>query len=165
MSTSYTYNPGAWHPVLAGAVAGAVAAIVAALVSLPLRSPDEIVANTLTVVLVSIALGLVAGGLWRRIRATHNAERTFAWTMVGGFFVAMAAIALTDLFALGNLVKYATPLATIIFVTLGFFVPMLSRVTTPVWVAAIPILIALGLGVGLFGRGNVRLVRTVETAD
>lgn len=155
MSSSYTYNPDSWHPVLAGAVAGAIAAIVAGLVSLPLRSPDEIVANSLSVVLVSIVLGLFAGGLWRRLRATNNAEKVFAWSMVGAFFAVAAAIALADLFALSNLAPYAGPLAVIIFITLGFFVPMLSRVTAPAWVAAIPIVIALALGIGLFGRGNV----------
>jgi hypothetical protein len=129
--------------------------MVAGLLSLILRSPDEIVANSVTVVLVSIVLGLVSGGLWRRLRATANAERTFAWSMVAAFFVVAAMIALADLFALSNLAKYAGPLAVIIFITLGFFIPMLSQVTAPVWVAAIPIVIAIALGIGLFGRGNV----------
>ena len=155
VSSSYTYNPNTWPPVLAGAVAGAIAAIVAGLVSLPLRSPDEVIANSLSVVLVSIVLGLLAGGLWRRLRATSNAQKTFAWSLVGAFFTVAAAIALVDLFALSNTAKYAGPLAVIIFITLGFFVPMLSRVTAPLWIAAIPIIIAIALGVGLFGRGNV----------
>ncbi|MEN8238767.1 MAG: YceI family protein [Actinomycetota bacterium] len=155
MSTSYTYDPDAWHPMLAGAVAGAIAAIVAGLASVALRSPDEVIANSLTVVLTSIALGLLAGALWRRLRATDNAEKVFAWSMVGAFFAVAAAIALADLFVLSNVITYAGPLAVIIFITLGFFVPMLSRVTAAVWIAAIPIIIALALGVGLFGRGNV----------
>jgi hypothetical protein len=155
VSSSYTYNPNTWPPVLAGAVAGAIAAIVAGLISLPLRSPDEVIANSLSVVLVSIVFGLLAGLLWRRLRATRNAEKVFAWSMVGGFFAVAAAIALADLFVLSNLVKYAARLALMIFITLGFFVPMLSRVTAPVWVAAIPIVIAIILGIGLFGRGNV----------
>jgi len=155
VSSSYTYNPNTWPPVLAGAVAGSIAAIVAGLLSLLLRSPDEIIANSLTVVLVSIVLGLLAGVLWRKLRARNNAEKTFTWSMVGSFFAVAAAIALVDLFALSNTAKYAGPLAVIIFITLGFFVPMLSRVTAPVWVAAIPIVIAIVLGIGLFGRGNV----------
>ena len=155
MTSSYTYNPNTWSPVLAGAVAGSIAAMVAGLVSLLLRSPDEVIANSLTVVIVSIVLGLFAGVLWRKLRATDNAEKVFAWSMVAAFFAVAAAIALVDLFALSNTAKYAGPLAIIIFLTLGFFVPMLSRVTAPVWVAAIPIVVALILGVGLFGRGNV----------
>ncbi len=155
MNETYTYNPDAWHPMVAGAVAGSIAAFMAALVSLPLRSPDEIVANSLSVVIVSIALGIVAGGLWRRLRATDNAQKVFAWSMVGGFFVAMLAATAVDLFVLSSLIPYAAPLAAIIFVTLAFFVPVLSRVTAPVWIAAAPIIIALALGLGLFGRGNV----------
>ena len=155
MSSRYTYNPDTWPPVLAGAVAGAIAAIVAGLISLFLRSPDEIIANSVTVVLVSIILGLLSGELWRKLRTRNRAERTFAWSMVGAFFAVAAAIALADLFFLSNLAKYAAPLALIIFITLGFFVPMLSRVTASVWVAAIPIVIAVILGIGLFGRGNV----------
>jgi uncharacterized membrane protein YidH (DUF202 family) len=155
VSSSYTYNPNTWPPVLAGAVAGSIAAIVAALVSLMLRSPHEAIANSLSVVLVAIALGLLAGGLWRRLRATANAQKVFAWSMVGAFFVVAAAVALVELFFLSDVSKYAAPLVIIIFVTLGFFIPMLSQVTAPLWVAAIPIIIALALGVGLFGRGNV----------
>lgn len=155
MSSSYTYNPNTWPPVLAGAVAGSIAAIVAAIISLMLRSPDEIIANSLSVVVISIVLGLLSGLLWRRLRANNNAEKVFAWSMVGAFFAVAAAIALVDLFALSNTAKYAGPLAVVIFITLAFFVPMLSQVTAPVWVAAIPIVIALALGIGLFGRGNV----------
>lgn len=152
MSNSYTYDPDAWHPAIAGAVSGALAAIVAGLVSLPLRNPDQVLANTLTVVLVSLGLGLVSGALWRRLRATDNAQRVFAWSMVGGFLVTMIAISIVDQTVLATLIPYATPLAVIIFITLGFFTPMLSRVTAPVWVAAVPIVIALALGAGLFNR-------------
>lgn len=155
MSYSYTYDPDAWHPAVAGLVAGAVAAIVAALVSLPLRSPDEVVANSLTVVGVSLALGVVAGLVWRRIRVSNRAVAIFGWTMAGGFVVSMAAVTIADQVALGNLITYAAPLAAIIFITLGFLIPLLAGVTAPVWVAAIPVVIALAMGIGLFGRGNV----------
>jgi len=155
MANSYTYDPDAWHPALAGLVAGAIAAIVAALVSLPLRSPDEVVANSLSVVIGSLLLGLVSGMLWRRIRLSDSALKVYGWTMAGGFAVAMMAASLVDVFVLDNVAPYAAPLAAIIFLTLGFLVPLLAGVTAPVWVAAIPVLIALGLGIGLFGRGNV----------
>lgn len=155
MSYSYTYDPDAWHPVIAGLVAGAIAAIVAALVSLPLRSPDEVIANSLTVVGVSLALGAVAGLLWRRIRVSDRAIAIFGWTMAGGFVVAMAAVTIADQLVLGNLISYAAPLAAIIFITLGFLIPLLAGVTAPLWIAAIPVVIAVAMGIGLFGRGNV----------
>ena len=155
MSDSYTYDPDAWHPAIAGLVAGAIAAIVAAVLAVLLRSPDEIVANSLSVVLVSLALGLVAGMLWRRIRLTARPLWTFGWTMAGGFFVAMLAVTIVDQTVLSNVIAYAAPIAALIFITLGFLTPLLAGVTAPVWVAAIPVLIALAMGIGLFGRGNV----------
>jgi hypothetical protein len=155
MANSYTYDPDAWHPVIAGLVAGAIAAIVAALVSLPLRSPDEIVANSLSVVVGSLVLGAISGMLWRRLRVSDNAPKVYGWTMAGGFVATMTAASLVDVFFLDNLAPYAAPLTAIIFLTLGFLVPLLAGVTAPVWVAAVPVLIALGLGIGLFGRGNV----------
>lgn len=153
--SDYSYNPDTWHPVLAGVVAGAIAAIVAALVSLPLRSPDEIIANSLTVVVASLVLGGISGLLWRRLRVNDNAVRIFGWTMAGGFVAAMAGVAIADQTALNNLVPYATPVAAVIFITLGFLTPLLSGVAAPVWIAAIPIVVAVALGIGLFGRGNV----------
>jgi len=153
--SDYTYNPDAWNPVLAGIVAGAIAAIGAALISLPLRSPDEIVANSLTVVVASLLLGGISGLLWRRLRVDDNAIRVFGWTIAGGFVAAMAGVAIADQTALNNLVPYAAPLAAVIFITLGFVTPLLAGATSPTWVAAIPIIIALAVGIGLFGRGNV----------
>ncbi|MGI9667597.1 MAG: YceI family protein [Acidimicrobiia bacterium] len=155
MSSDYTYNPDTWHPVLAGVVAGAIAAIVAGVLAALLRSPDEVVANSLTVVLGALVLGGISGLLWRRIRVNPHAIRTFGLTLGGGYFVAMLAVTIVDQTVLSNLIAYAVPLGAVIFITLGFMTPLLAGVTAPVWVAAIPVLIALAIGVGLFGRGNV----------
>lgn len=155
MSSTYTYDPDAWHPVLAGAVAGAVAGLVGAGLTLILRSPDEIIANSLTVTVAAIVLGLLSGWLWRSIRVSRNPIRVFAWTMVGGFVVAMMAISFGHLFLLDNLVDFATPIAALIFLTLGFLIPVFSRVTAPNWIAYAVVLIAISVGIALFGRGNV----------
>lgn len=155
MRDTYIYDPDAWHPVVAGVVAGAIAAIVGGILSAILRSPDEVVANSLSVALTSLALGLVAGALWRRIRLADNAKRLFGWTMAGGWFVSMLAVTIIDQTVLSNLVAYAAPIAAIIFITLAFLVPILSTVTAPRWIAVVAVLAALAVGVGLFGRGNV----------
>ncbi len=155
MTDSYTYDPDAWHPAVAGLVAGAIAATVAGILSAILRSPDEVVANSLSVALTSLALGIVAGALWRRIRLADNAKRLFGWTMAGGWFVSMLAVTIIDQTVLSNLVAYAAPIAAIIFITLGFLVPILSTVTAPRWIAVVAVLAAIAVGVGLFGRGNV----------
>jgi hypothetical protein len=67
----------------------------------------------------------------------------------------MLAVTIVDQTLLSNLIAYAAPIAAIIFITLGFLTPVLARVTAPVWIAAIPVLIALAFGIGFFGRGNV----------
>lgn len=155
MTNTYTYDPDAWHPAVAGLAAGGVGAIVTALLAVVLRSPDEIVANSLTVAATSLTLGLVAGLLWRRLRASHRAELAFSIAMAAGWFVAMVAITIVDQAVLSNLIPYAAPIAAIIFVTLAFLTPVFARVTASMWLAAIPVAIAIALGIGLFGRGNV----------
>ena len=49
----------------AGITAGSISAVVAAIVSLPLRSPDDILMNSATVVIGALLAGLSAGIVWR----------------------------------------------------------------------------------------------------
>ncbi|GMQ93633.1 MAG: hypothetical protein BMS9Abin12_1113 [Acidimicrobiia bacterium] len=154
MTNQYTYDPDAWPPVVAGLVAGAIAAIAAAVIgwiltTTALDSPDEY-ANSLTVVVIALVLGLISGVLWRRLRASSNAQTVFAWSMAGGFVAAIAAVLLADQTVLTSLAPYAVPLVAIVFITLGFFTPMLARTRSPQWIAAIPPLLAVGIGFGLF---------------
>ena len=150
----YIHDPDSLSPALAGLAAGAIGAIVAAVVSLPFRAPDQAAANTLSLTVVSVVIGLAGGDLWRRLRATSNAGRSFLWAQVGGFFVALAAIALVDQFFLGNLLQYATPVAVVIFASVGLLTPMLARSHLPVWSAIVVVVLAVAVGLGLFGRGN-----------
>jgi hypothetical protein len=113
------------------------------------ENPHDYV-NSLTVVIVSLALGFIAGMLWRRLRATDNASTLFAWTLVGGGIATVAAVLIVDQTVLSSLAPYALPLVAVIFITLAFFTPIVSRVTAPTWIAAIPVLLALAIGVGLF---------------
>ena len=154
MADTYTYDPNTWSPAVAGLVAGATGAIVAAIVGWILtggvvENPHDYV-NSLTVVIVSLALGLISGLLWRRLRATDNASTVFAWTIVGGFVMTLAAVLVVDQTVLSSLAPYVVPLMAIIFITLAFFTPMLAQVTAPPWTAALPVLLALAIGVGLF---------------
>jgi hypothetical protein len=154
LSNQYTYDPNTWPPSLAGIVAGAIGAIVAAIVGWMLTGgvvdrPSEY-ANSLTVVLISLTLGWISGLLWRRLRASDNAVKMFSWTIAGAFLVALSAVLIVDQTVLSSLAPYAVPLAAIVFITLGFFTPALARVTAPLWAAAIPLLLAFAVGVGLF---------------
>ncbi len=107
-------------------------------------------ANSLTVVTVSLVLGWISGLLWRRLRATENAAKAFAWTVTGGFVATLSAIVIVARTVLSSLAPYAVPLAAVIFITIAFFTPLLTRVKIARWVAAIPVLLAVGVGVGLF---------------
>lgn len=154
MTDQYTYDPNTWPPSLAGIVAGAIGAIVAALIGWMLTGgivdrPSEY-ANSLTVVLISLTLGWISGLLWRRLRASDNAPKTFSWTVAGAFLVTLSAVLIVDQTVLSSLAPYAVPLAAVIFITLAFFTPVLARVTAPRWAAAVPLLLAFAVGFGLF---------------
>lgn len=156
MTDRYVYDPDTWPPALAGIVAGAVAAIVAAIIGWILTEmvvdrPHEYT-NSLTVVIIALVLGWLSGLLWRQLRATDKAQRIFAWTLAGGFAAALGALLIANqsVLGIGSLAPYAVPVAAVIFITLAFFTPLLARVTAAMWIAAIPLLLALAIGIGLF---------------
>ena len=154
MSDDYTYDPRALNPILAGLAAGSVGAIAASLIALPIHTPDELVANSLTITIAALIIGALSGLLWRRIRATANAVRTFALTMVGAFVIAMMAAAIIDQTTLDRFIPYAGAAALVIFLSVGLLTPVFSRAVVPTWVAFIPVVLALVIGFGLFGRGT-----------
>ena len=154
MSDGYTYDPRSLNPILAGLAAGSVGAIAASLIALPIHTPDELVANSLTITIAALVIGALSGLLWRRIRATSNATRTFALTMVGAFIVTMMAVAIIDQTALDRFIPYAAAVSLVIFLSVGLLTPVFSRAVVPAWVAVIPVVLALLVGLGLFGRGT-----------
>lgn len=154
MADDYSYDPRALNPILAGFAAGSVGAIAASLVALPIHTPDELIANSLTVTIAAIIIGGLSGLLWRRIRATRNAARTFALSMVAAFFITMMAVAIIDQTTLDRFIPYAGAVSLVIFLSVGLLAPAFSRAVVPAWVAFIPVLIALIVGFGLFGRGT-----------
>jgi len=154
LTDQYTFDPDAWPPALAGLVAGALGAIVAAIIGAILTAsvvdqPHDY-ANSLSVVIISLVLGWISGMLWHRLRAADGASKVFAWTLVGAFVATLSAVLIVDQTVLKSLAPWAIPLAIVIFITLAFFTPLLSRAHAPQWTAAIPVVIALALGFGLF---------------
>lgn len=154
MPTDYTHDPRSLNPILAGLAAGSVGAIAASLIALPVHTPDELVANSLTITIAALVIGALSGLLWRRIRATTNSTRTFALTMVGGFVITMMAAAIIDQTALDRFVPYAGAASLVIFLSIGLLTPVFARAVVPAWVAIIPVVLALIVGLGLFGRGT-----------
>ncbi len=155
MTDDYTYDPETLSPWLAGLTAGAVAGIAGTLLAFTLRSPDDIVANSVTVTIGALLIGLASGALWRQVRATTNGLRTFRWAVVGGFVVTLIAIAIIDQVALARLIPYAMPIDAVIFGVIGLLTPYFSTMHWPSWLVAVPVVIVVVLAIGLFGRGNV----------
>ena len=154
MSNSYTYDPRSLNPILAGLAAGSVGAIAASLIALPIHAPDELITNSITITIVALVIGALSGFLWRRIRASANATRTFALTMVGAFIVMIMAAAIIDQTALDRFIPYAGAVSLVILLSIGLLTPAFSRAVVPAWVALIPVAIAIIVGFGLFGRGT-----------
>lgn len=155
MAGDYVYDPKALSPWLAGLAAGAVGAIAGTMLAFSQRSPDDIVANSVTVTVGALLIGLASGWLWRRVRATNNALTTFRLAMVGGFVVTLVAIAIVDQVALSRLVPYGMPIGAVIFAAVGLLTPFFATHHWPAWAVAILVVIAVALALVLFGRGNV----------
>jgi polyisoprenoid-binding protein YceI len=154
MTGDYTYDPRALNPILAGLAAGAVGAIAASLIALPIYTPDELIANSLTITISALIIGALSGMLWRRIRALSNATRTFALSVVGAFVVTMVAAAIVDQTTLNRFIPYAGAVSLVIFLSVGLLTPVFARAIAPPWAAVIPVVLALIVGFGLFSRGT-----------
>jgi polyisoprenoid-binding protein YceI len=154
MSSEYAYDPRTLNPVLSGLAAGAVGAIAGSLISLSITTPDEIVANTLSLSILAMLIGLATGELWRRVRATSNGLRTFYLTTAAAFALTLILLVSIDRFALQNLLPYAVPVAGIVFLSVALLTPAFSRAVVSSWIVVIPVVLALAVGIGLFGRGK-----------
>ncbi len=139
----------------AGIIAGSIAAVLAALVSLPLHSPDDILLNTATVVVGSLAAGLAAGLLWRALAARRNRLLQFSgfWTIA---FVAAALISLVGETQLDRFLAFVLPLAAIVYTLTGLFTVVLGRrpIANDRWLALAAVAIALAVGIPLAGIGD-----------
>jgi polyisoprenoid-binding protein YceI len=155
MTTEYVYDPTTLSPWLAGLAAGAVGAMAGILLAFSLRSPDDIVANSVSVTVAALIVGLASGWLWRRVRATTRALPTFRWAVFGGLIAALVAIAIVDQVALANLIPYAGPIAAAVFASVGLLTPFFATHHFPGWGVAVLVVLAVALAIGLFGRGNV----------
>ena len=136
-------------------ISASIAAIVAAAVSLPLRSPDDAVLNSATVVIGSLLAGLCAGALWRTLGDRPYRWRAFAVSMAAGFTV-IAAVSLVANTQVEHLVSFVIPLAAIVVVVTGGLLPLFGRVAVAQtqWIAPGAVVIALAVGFGLVGLGD-----------
>ncbi|MEN8113731.1 MAG: hypothetical protein ABFS21_05035 [Actinomycetota bacterium] len=150
MAAGYTYDPEALSPELAGLAAGSVGAIAASLIALPVNSPNESIANPVTVTLAAMIIGVLSGRLWRRVRAQRNGTRAFTLAMIGGLLLASLALALVEWQVGGGWFSYGALVTGIVFLSIRLLTPVISRAVAPTWSIAIPVVLALLVATGLF---------------
>ena len=113
-------------PMRAALLAGSAAAVTAALVSLPLRSPNDALLNTGSVVAGVLVLSLASGLWWRMAAVRADARRWFAGGLAVGFLV-WTAVALALETQMDRMASFTVPLAAIAFGALAALTPYLSR--------------------------------------
>lgn len=139
----------------AGITAGSISAVVAAIVSLPLRSPDDILLNSATVVIGALLAGLSAGMVWRFLAGRPGGLLMFAivWAVA---FTIIAVLALAAETQLDHFAAFVLPLGAIVFLLTGLQTTLFHRLTIPAgwWSVLAAVAIALAVGVGLAGQGD-----------
>ena len=139
----------------AGITAGSISAVVAAIVSLPLRSPDDILLNSATVVIGALLAGLSAGIVWRFLAGRQGGLLIFAMVWAGAFTL-IAVLALAAETQLDHFAAFVLPLGTIVFLLTGLQTTFFHRHTIPArwWSVLAAVAIALAVGAGLAGQGD-----------
>jgi hypothetical protein len=135
-----------------GLIAGAVGALLAVLLSLPLRSPDDVFFNALTVGIGASVLALVAGAAWATLGRGGRGVRAFQ-VSVGAGFLAAALAALGAETLLERTFAYAAPLAAVSFGSIAVLTPLLARRRLPTWSGAAALAVPLIAG---FALGGIR---------
>ena len=141
-------------PILAGLLAGALGAIVASLISLPLQSPDDLIANTATVTVVALVVGLLGGVVWGRVHENADGRHTLLLYAAAGFAAAVVVLVILEVVALDRFLSFGVPLAAIIFVAIAVLPPLFTDTEMPRWAAPAAIVAALVVGGGLASVGD-----------
>ena len=138
-----------------GLTAGSVAAIAAALASLPLHSPDDALFNTVTVVVGSLLIGLVAGLVWRVLDGRPDSKRRFAVVWTAGFAVAVV-FSIGANTQLDRMVSFGVPMAAIVFALTGGVTIATADVSLlrKWWVPSVGLLVALAVGFAFVNEGD-----------
>jgi MFS family permease len=135
-------------------MAGVAGAIFASLVSLPLKSPDDLIANTATVTVVALLAGLLGGVVWQRLHDAADGRRKLLMYAAGGFVVAVVILAFLEVVALDRFMSFGAPLAAIIFGAVGLLPPLFTNKEMPGWAGVVGVIAALVVGGGLASFGD-----------
>lgn len=117
--------------LLTATTAGLAGSVLAVALTLPLRSPDDLIANAFTSAMVSVPGALALGVIWARLpRTTTLGRRTrlFA-TICAAFLVATvaAALAVEPLAELSGVASFAAPQAAAVLGAAAIGAPVLEH--------------------------------------
>ena len=113
-------------PAFSATLVGGALALV---VGLPLTSPDDLLANTASVAVLSNAGAVVFALIWA-YAARAGARRTRFYTMacIGLYLLTVVFAVLAETAGeLNNTVSYVVPIASVIFVSTAVFTPIIDR--------------------------------------
>lgn len=133
--------------LLAVAGAGLIGSALAVAVSLPLQSPDDLLANAFTVAAVSVPGAFVLAAVWSGLSGDATLGRRTRWfaAVNAGFLVAtmVAALAAEALGDVSSVTSFAAPLALTVLGSAAVATPILAHygagVSPSVWRYGVPI--------------------------
>ena len=129
--------------------------MVAVLVSLPLRSPNDALCNTLTVAIESLFIGVAAGVLWVVLSRGRSPHQRFLLLWAGALAVVIGLAFAVDI-EVDRAASFGAPLAVIMFGLTGATMLLHARLPPLAsWrVAVVGVLVALALGGSLITQGD-----------
>ena len=152
-------RPSLYDRILPASAAAALAAAATVALSIPLRSPDDLLANTASVATVS-AIGAVALGIiWAALDSGHatlqQRTRRFAAINAALYIATVAATLVTESIAeISNLLSFTWPLAAVMLGGTTISAPLMQtyapvkalRFATPILIIAV---VAIGVALTL----------------
>ena len=113
-------------PAFSATLIGGALALV---VGLPLKSPDDLLANTASVAVMSNAGALALAAAWAYSPGSGARRTRFYTTACVGLYIitVVAATLIESLGELNNTVSYVVPIASVVFVSTAIFTPIIDR--------------------------------------
>ena len=113
-------------PAFAATLIGGALALV---VGLPLKSPDDLLANTASVAIMSNAGALALAIVWAYSPGSGVRRTRFFTTACLGLYLltVLAAVLAESVGELNNTVSYVVPIASVVFVSTAIFTPIIDR--------------------------------------
>ena len=154
-----------------GLIAGAIAAIPTILASLPIKSPDDIMLNSITISLGVLLAGVMAGISWGIFSTARKRPYVlYVLSILGIYFLVVFTSVAIEIKFLEYFIVFVVSLTTISFIIIGLITPIISRTKIPTmwWPAPVCALIIFGLGISLSGQGDQesgRLSLPIRTAS